>query len=136
MKILVNNSTGAAILAQPGAATPPGHQIVEVPYASAPPSPWLYSDGTLVTAPARTVVPRSVPGWKAKAVLESAGLLQAAQDAIAAIEGDAGIAVRNAWAASAAFDRNGPTLLALASSLGLTEEQIDNMFLQADAIRV
>lgn len=88
----------------------------------------------------RAAIPRPVPGeianWRAKAVLEIAGLLPTVEAALSAMPGEAGIVARNAWRDGAPFVRNGPTVTALAAVLGLTGEQVDAMFRQAAALSV
>jgi hypothetical protein len=92
-------------------------------------------DGTaLPTPPAR--VPREIANWRARAILELAGLLPTVEAAIATMDGEAGIVVRNAWTSGAILARRGPTVAALAPALGLTEAQVDAMFLQAESLEV
>lgn len=76
-------------------------------------------------------VPTSIPAWKGKAALREAGLLDAAEVAVAS----AGGRVQDAWAGAAEWSRNSDFLLSLATGLGLTEQQIDDMFRSADAIQ-
>lgn len=84
--------------------------------------------------PAR--VPREIANWRARAVLELAGLLPAVEAAIQGMAGAEGVVVRNAWLAGAPLARAGATVTALAPALGLTDEQVDAMFIQADALDV
>jgi hypothetical protein len=86
--------------------------------------------------PAPVVIPTEIANWRARAVLEIAGLLPTVDAAIAALAGDAGIVARSAWHAGAPLVRHGPTVLALSSALGLTDEQVDAMFLRAEALEV
>jgi hypothetical protein len=81
-------------------------------------------------------VPREIANWRARAVLELAGLLPTVEAAISAMEGAPGIIVRTAWQSGAPLARKGPTVSALAPALGLTEEQVDAMFIQAAALEV
>ena len=81
-------------------------------------------------------VPKEIANWRAKAVLEIAGLLPTVEATLAAMPGEAGIVARSAWAAGAPFARNGPTVTTLSVALGLTGEQVDAMFRQAAAIAV
>jgi hypothetical protein len=92
-------------------------------------------DGTeLPPMPPR--VPREIANWRARAVLELAGLLPTVEATISGIEGQAGTVVRNAWQSGAPLARHGPTVSALAPALGLTEAQVDAMFIQAEALSV
>ena len=76
-------------------------------------------------------VPTVIPAWKGKAALREAGLLDAVEAAVAA----AGGRVHNAWAGASDWSRDSDFLIALAGSLGLTEQQVDEMFRSADAIQ-
>jgi hypothetical protein len=136
MRIIVNTTTGAARLARPDVEPLPGYNIVNVPASNAPTPPWRFVNGELVTATSLPKVPNSIPGWKAKAVLEMAGLLQSAQAAVASLQGDEGIAAKHAWESATSFDRYGPTVTAVAAALGLSDAQLDAMFIQAESITV
>ena len=81
-------------------------------------------------------VPREIANWRARAVLELAGLLPTVEAAISGMDGQAGTVVRNAWQSGAPLARHGPTVSALAPALGLTEAQVDAMFIQAEALSV
>lgn len=76
-------------------------------------------------------VPPVIPAWKGKAALREAGLLDAVENAIAA----AGGRVQDAWAGASEWDRSSEFLLSLAAKLGLTTNQIDEMFRAADAVK-
>ena len=76
-------------------------------------------------------VPLVIPAWKGKAALREAGLLVAVEAAVAA----AGGRVQDAWTGASEWSRESEFLLALSAGLGLTDEQIDEMFRGADAMR-
>jgi hypothetical protein len=76
-------------------------------------------------------VPPVIPAWKGKAALREAGLLDAVEAAIAA----AGGRVQDAWAGASEWSRDSEFLLSLAATLGLTVEQIDQIFGKADIIQ-
>lgn len=85
-------------------------------------------DGTNFTSPAPVVtVPASVTMRQARLALYSAGLLDTVAVAVAA--GPKSVQIE--WEFAATVDRNWPTLAALQSTLGLTEEQIDTLFISA-----
>lgn len=111
------------------AYTPPPRVPPSTPHTPAVPVP----PPALPEAP---VIPPEIANWRARAVLEIAGLLPTVTAALNALEGDAGVVARAAWSAGAPLVRNGPTVLALANLLGLTAAQIDTMFLQAAALDV
>lgn len=79
-------------------------------------------------------VPVEIAAWRARAVLEKAGMLSAVDAAVAGLTGDAGIEARNAWTANAPLARKGPMVASMAAILGLTSEQLDTMFIAAAAI--
>lgn len=81
-------------------------------------------------------MPTEIPNWRAKAVLELAGLLPTVEAMLAAMTGPEGVVARAAWTAGAPLSRSGPTVLALTQQLGLTDAQVDAMFRQAVALEV
>lgn len=94
----------------------------------------LAAGQTLPTTPPR--IPREIANWRARAVLELQGLLPRIDAMIADMTGPEGIVVRQAWQAGAPLARNGATVLTLAPSLGLTSQQIDDLFIAAAALQV
>lgn len=81
-------------------------------------------------------VPAEIANWRARAVLELQDLLAPVEQILAAMTGPEGVIVRHAWTSGAPLARHGPTVLALAPQLGLTDEQIDHMFRAAAALVV
>lgn len=81
-------------------------------------------------------VPREIANWRARAVLELAGLLPTVEAAISSMNGPEAIVVRHAWNSGSPLARRGATVAALAPALGLSEEQVDAMFIQADSLAV
>lgn len=75
-------------------------------------------------------VPASVTAMQARIALHDAGLLAVAHAAAEA----AGGAVQIAWEYATEFPRRSPTIAALASQLGLTDAQVDDLFIAAAAI--
>lgn len=78
-------------------------------------------------------VPASVALWKARAALESTGLLASADAAVAA---SGNPAVKAAWEYATELQRDSPAIVGLASALGLSSAQLDALFIQAAAIEV
>ncbi len=76
-------------------------------------------------------VPPVIPAWKGKAALREAGLLDAVEAAVAA----AGGRVQDAWLGAPEWSRDSESLIALAADLGLTEQQINDMFRSAHGIQ-
>jgi hypothetical protein len=92
-------------------------------------------DGTeLPPLPPR--IPREIANWRARAVLELSGLLPTVDAAINGMTGPESIVVRHAWNSAAPLARRGPTVAALAPALGLSDEQVDAMFIQAESLAV
>lgn len=76
-------------------------------------------------------VPAGVSRFQARAALAMAGLLPAVDAAIAA---SSSVIAQLAWADAQVFERSSPTIAGLASALGLTEAQIDDLFRTAGRI--
>lgn len=75
-------------------------------------------------------IPRVVSSRQARIVLLNAGLL-ANVEAMIATQDEA---TRITWEYATEFRRNDPLLISLAQNLNLTEEEIDNFFIQASGI--
>lgn len=75
-------------------------------------------------------VPQSVTPYQARCALDAAGLL----DAVEAIVAQAPRQTRNAWEYGITVNRNSAMINDLGAALGLTAEQIDNLFINAGAI--
>lgn len=81
-------------------------------------------------------VPLSIANWRAKAVIELTGLTAQVEQALAAMTGPEGVVARSAWNGNADFARNGATVTTLATTLGLSDQQVDQMFIQASQLTV
>lgn len=81
--------------------------------------------------PSPVPVPQVVSRFQARAALLQAGLLDTATAAIGA---SGNVFAQLAWAEAAEWRRDSPTLLALAEGIGLTSEQIDDLFRTAAEI--
>lgn len=81
--------------------------------------------------PGASVIPAEVSRFQARAALHIAGLLPSVEAALAAADPLAQIA----WADAQVFRRNSPTIAALSSAIGMTEAQIDALFLAAAQIQ-
>ncbi len=91
---------------------PEGKQANWVPYT--PPEPVPY-------------VPQSVTPWQLRRALNAAGLRQLVESAVAASNQDS----RDAWDYALEFRRDNALLAAMATGLGVTAEQLDELFLAA-----
>lgn len=89
---------------------------------------WVAAGGVIapyVAPPAP--IPSSVSPYQARRALNAAGLRSAVEAAVAA----APYEVQDAWEYALVVERNSPMIDALASSLGLTETQLDDLFIVA-----
>lgn len=94
----------------------------------------LVDGAPLPPAPPR--VPREIANWRAKAILAHMGLLASVEAAIEALPEPDCTVVSLAWAGDAKLTRGGKTVLALASVLGLSEDQLDQLFVSAEALEI
>lgn len=79
-----------------------------------------------------TAVPQVVSRFQARAALHMAGLLDDVEAMMALPETP--VLAKLAWADAQEFKRNSPSLLGIAGALGLTEQQIDDLFTTAAGI--
>jgi len=75
-------------------------------------------------------VPQVVSRRQALRALHDAGLLEAVQAAVS----NADEITQIEWQTAGEFARNWPTLQTLASALGMTEQQLDGLFLAASKL--
>lgn len=77
-------------------------------------------------------VPAVVSRFQARAALHLAGLLESVEAMMAAPE--TGAIAKLAWADAQEFKRESPTIAALSASLGLSDSQLDELFIAAAQI--
>jgi len=96
---------------------------------------WKYSDGEFSEPEAPEAhIPQSVSMRQARLAMLSAGILDAVESMIAAMEGDAGKAARIDWEFAKDVRRDWPLVAELGAQLGMTEDQIDELFIAAAEI--
>lgn len=78
-------------------------------------------------------VPLSVPLWAARTILQQNDLLAAATQAVNASDN---MALKNVWEYGNYIDRKSPAIQLIASALGLTSVDVDQMFIDANALIV
>lgn len=78
------------------------------------------------------VVPQQIQMWQARAILLRAGLLGAVDQAVKAATNPE---IEIAWEYAPNVVRNSAFVSAMADTLGLTDEQIDNLFIEGAKIR-
>lgn len=95
---------------------------------------WLSQGNTPKPAPIPPVViPGSVSRFQARAALLSAGLLDEVEAAMASP--DTPRITKLAWQDAQEFERSSPTVAAMASMFGLSDSQVDELFLLASGIK-
>ena len=78
------------------------------------------------------VVPQSVSSFQAKAALVSANLYS---NVVSYIANSANLVLQLAWSDAHTFERNSPTIATLQSQFGLSNTQIDTLFIEAGKIQ-
>ena len=102
---------------------------------------WLQAWAVIPYTPAdlaaarKALVPASVTRRQARQALLLAGLLDQVPTAIASIPNATQRALAQIeWEDSQTFERNRPLLIQLAAALGLNEQALDDLFIQASAL--
>lgn len=83
--------------------------------------------------PPPSSIPEQVPMWAVRTILQEQGLFDQAQALVTASTNNA---LKNIWEYGNFATRSSPTIIALAGQLGLTSEQLDQMFTAANALEV
>lgn len=83
---------------------------------------------------APVVIPSTVTMRQARLALLQSGLLAQVNDAVAGMPGADGDAARIEWEFSSTVERNRPLVQGLAATLGLTNTQLDNLFVLAGSL--
>lgn len=111
-----------------------GYQIV--PISDEPVEIGATWDGNAFTAPPPppAPVPESVTARQARLALLGAGKLDMIEAALAAIPGSEGRAAQIEWEYALEIRRDSPLIGALAPLLGLTGEQVDDLFRAAEGL--
>jgi len=96
----------------------------------------LYENGEFITPePEPTPVPSSISRRQAKQQLAIDGFLSSVQPAIDAIEDPAQQQfIQIYWDDATTFERDNKELVSLAEALGLSSEQLDEMFIKASRL--
>lgn len=95
---------------------------------------WLDAGGTLVKVdePAPLEVPAEIQMWQARAVLFRSGLLGMVEQAVKAATNPE---IEIAWEYAPNVVRRSAFVSAMAGALGLTDEHIDNLFIEGAKIK-
>lgn len=90
-----------------------------------------YANGVFSKTPYKAPVPTFVTMRQARTQLALAGMLGTVNAAIAAMPGTEGDLARIEWEFSSTVERNRPFVNAMIPVLGITSEQLDDLFIQA-----
>ena len=94
---------------------------------------WMWNGSNFLPAvDPSEFVPNDVSRFQARAALHIAGLLDDVEAAVAAAPDPL---VRIAWADAQSFERSSPTIATLAAAIGLSDTQVDDLFIAAAKIR-
>ena len=96
---------------------------------------WVAAGNTIApyVPPVVSAVPASIALWQAKAALQMAGKLDAANSAVAAMNNPV---LTSFWNDANFIDRASPTLGQIGVTLGMTSADIDNLFINADGLKL
>ncbi len=83
----------------------------------------------------KSLVPKEILNWRAKAVLEAVGLLDDVDTALALLPAESRPTVMRAWNA-ASLARDGATVQYIATVLNLSEDLVDDLFIKANQLEV
>ena len=88
---------------------------------------YRYVDGEL-----QPIIPQTVTRFQARAALYQAGLLDQVETLMN--DPETPTLARLAWQDAQSFERQSPTIAAMATALGLTDAQLDDLFIAAAGI--
>lgn len=128
----VNNIVDNVIVWTQGDTVPEGFTAIELDDNHVVGAGWEWISGTeffdpTPVLPPQPFVPGLVSARQARLVLLNQGLLANVEAMIAQQDE----ATRITWEYATEFRRNDPLLISLAANLGLTDEEIDDFFIQA-----
>lgn len=92
---------------------------------------WSYANGVFSPPQVVEPVPQSVSRFQARQALKQAGLYTAVDYAVS----QANQRIKDAWKEANVFERDSPSIAALAQALGLTKTQVDDLFRAAAKIK-
>ena len=89
-----------------------------------------YSNGLFITPTPVIPVPQSVTPAQFRRALNQLDLRDAVEAAVAQADRD----TQDMWGYSMSFDRDNPYLLGMAQALGISDEQLDGVFILAGSL--
>jgi hypothetical protein len=117
----LDNGDGTVTLGKPG-------EQITVPMAD------IVAASADFFGPITQPIPEAVTARQARLALLGAGVLANVDQALASIPGVEGEAARIEWEYASEVRRDSPLIAALAPALGLTEEQVDDLFRAAEGL--
>lgn len=97
-------------------------------------SGWTVLESRPVPPEPVIAVPESVTMRQARIALSRTGLIPAVEQALEVMQGQEGEEARIEWEYSQEVYRNKPFVIQLGATLGLSEEQVDELFISASGI--
>ena len=82
------------------------------------------------------IVPQEVQLWRARTVLKLLGMEQVIEVALNSLDEPLKTGALYIWQFGTTVERNSQTVLLLQTVLGLTDSQVDDIFIQAEAIQL
>ena len=79
-------------------------------------------------------IPQIITARQGKLTLLDSGIYQNVLDYINGLSGDEAIRAKISWEAATEFNRDDPVLVAITQALGLTSEEIDQMFIHGASL--
>jgi hypothetical protein len=84
----------------------------------------------------KSLVPTEVALWKLRFVLSQMQLEQSVTDAINLLEEPQRTAATYIWNFGTAVDRDSNTVIFIKTALGFTEQEVDDIFIQANSVQL
>lgn len=88
------------------------------------------------TGSASPILPMEVPAWRIKALAKIQGLTPAIDSVLASLPEPQRTVATFAWNEGNVIARNSETTIAIGSAIGLTSQQMDDLFISAAAMNV
>lgn len=98
--------------------------------------PYFQYDVELHSWPTPPVVPEEVYAWRLRLSTQIAGLKTAIDSLLEQLPQPEQTVAKEAWNAGVTIRRDSPLVAQLAGALGLLSEQVDELFIQANAIEI
>ncbi len=86
--------------------------------------------GMDIKTPCKPYVPKSLTPVQARIALNNAGLRTQVDNAVSSADQN----TKDYWEFATSIDRNNPILISMATSLGITSEQVDQLFIEGAKI--